>query len=44
MGGKKKGLSLEEKRQKLLEIYYDKVTNIRMTHYNLERGAKSEGD
>ena len=26
MGGKKKGLSLDDKRQKLLEIYYDKVT------------------
>jgi hypothetical protein len=26
MGGKKKGLSLEEKRQKLLEVYYDKVS------------------
>jgi len=25
MGGKKKGLSLEEKRQKLLEVFYDKV-------------------
>lgn len=24
MGGKKKGLSLDEKRQKLLEIYYEK--------------------
>ena len=27
MGGKKKGLSLDDKRQKLSEIYYDKVTN-----------------
>jgi hypothetical protein len=27
MGGKKKGLSLEEKRQKLLEVYYEKVFN-----------------
>ena len=47
MGGKKKGLSLEEKRQKLLEVYYDKVSFINLLIMGLilsiERGAQLEG-
>jgi|LauGreDrversion4_2_1035121.scaffolds.fasta_scaffold278989_2 hypothetical protein len=37
----KKGLSLDEKRQKILEIYYEKVGSIAD---GLERGIQSEGD
>ena len=47
MGGKKKGLSLEEKRQKLLEVYYDKVSLKNLLIMGLilsiERGAQLEG-
>ena len=41
MGGKKKGLSLEEKRQKLLEIYYEKkeVLNLK----ELEKWGPKKG-
>jgi hypothetical protein len=42
MGGKKKGLSLEEKRQKLLEVYYDKV-HVSFQMISVERGTQSEG-
>jgi len=38
MGGKKKGLSLEEKRSKLLQIYYDKVSTASYL-IRVERGA-----
>lgn len=41
MGGKKKGLSLEEKRQKLLEVYYEKkeVLNLK----ELEKWGPKKG-
>ena len=44
MGGKKKGLSLEEKRQKLLEIYYEKVNKVFSAHIYIERSTQPEGD
>ena len=44
MGGKKKGLSLEEKRQKLLEVYYEKVSISLLFNLTLERSAQPEGN
>ncbi len=40
----KKGLSLEEKRQKILEIYYEKVIIAHFSQQKLERSLESERD
>ena len=39
----KKGLSLEDKRQKILELYYERVSLMPTLIY-IERGVQSEGD
>ena len=39
----KKGLSLEDKRQKILELYYERVS-LMPTLISIERGVQSEGD
>ena len=40
----KKGLSLEEKRQKLLEVYYERVLQTIVLILTIERGIELEKD